>query len=171
MVTGIDNEELLMEVRQGSIYPLDLAALVDLAEYLKVTKTKYEGKSQLAVTKLLCNFLEEKMAERESVEENATFLLDVKSFILRKSPLLEGDGKKVVKLKAAEKKFKEMRESFEALMLEKKAELEKATGEVKWLGGETEKEQKKSGENEKPQVSPQINFQNSLLRCDFKIIG
>ena len=33
-----------------------------------------------------------------------------------------------------------------------------------------EKEQKKSGENKKPQVSPQINFQNSLLRSDFKII-
>ena len=43
MATGIDNEELLMEV-QGSIYPLDLAALVNLAEYLKVTKTKYEEK-------------------------------------------------------------------------------------------------------------------------------
>ena len=37
MATGIDDEELLMEV-QGSIYPLDLAAFVSLAEYLKVTK-------------------------------------------------------------------------------------------------------------------------------------
>ena len=79
MATGIHNEELLMEV-QGSIYPLNLAALVNLAEYLKVTKAKYEGKSRLAVTKLLCNFLEEKMVESESVEENATFFLDVKSF-------------------------------------------------------------------------------------------
>ena len=102
MATGIDNEELLMEV-QGSIYPLDLAASVNLAEYLKVTKTKYEGKSQLAVTKLLCNFLKEKMVENESVEENATFLLDVKSFILGESPPLEGDGKKAVELKAAKK--------------------------------------------------------------------
>ena len=68
----------------GSIYPLDLAALVNLAEYLKVTKSKYEGKSRLALTKLLCNFLEEKMAESESVEAKATFLLGVKSFILGK---------------------------------------------------------------------------------------
>ena len=59
MATGTGNEELLMEV-QGSIYLLDLAASVNLAEYLKVTKTKYEGKSRLAVTKRLCNFLEEK---------------------------------------------------------------------------------------------------------------
>ena len=64
-----------------------------------------------------------------------------------------------------------MRESFEALMLEKKAKLDKAADEVKQLGGMIEKQQKKSGENEKPQVSPQINFQNSLLRHDFKIIG
>ena len=74
---------MLMEV-QGSIYSLDLAALINLAEYLKVTETKYEGISRLAMTKLLCNFLDEKMAESESVEENATFLVDVKSFILRK---------------------------------------------------------------------------------------
>ena len=73
-----------MEV-QGPIYPLDLAALVNLADYLEVTKTKYEGKSRLSVTKILCNFMEEKMAESESVEEHATFLLDVKSFILGKS--------------------------------------------------------------------------------------
>ena len=39
------------------------------------------------------------------------------------------------------------------------------------LGGEIEKQQKKSGENEKPQVSTHINFQNSLLCRDFKIIG
>ena len=68
MAIGTDNEELLMEV-QGSIYPLNLAVLVNLAEYLEVTKTKYEGKSWLAVTKLLCNFLELKMVESESVEE------------------------------------------------------------------------------------------------------
>ena len=119
MAKGIDNEELLMEV-QGSIYPLDLAALVNLGEYLKVTKTKYEGKSRLALTKLLCNFLEEKMVENESVEEKATFLLDVKSFILGESPPLECDGKKAVELKAAKNKLKEMRQSFEALILEKK---------------------------------------------------
>ena len=59
MATGTDNEELLMEV-QVSIFPLNLAALVNLAEYLKVTKTKFEGKSRLAVTKLSCDFLEEK---------------------------------------------------------------------------------------------------------------
>ena len=35
-------------------------------------------------TKILHNFLKEKMVESESVEENATFLLDVKSFILGK---------------------------------------------------------------------------------------
>ena len=63
-----------------------------------------------------------------------------------------------------------MRESFEALMLEK-GKLEKAADEVKQFGGEIEKEQKKSDENEKPQMSPQINFQNSLIRHDFKIIG
>ena len=102
MATGIDNEELLMKV-QGSIYLLDLAALVNLAEYLKVTKTKHEGKSRFTVTKLLCNFLEEKVAESKSVEESATFLLGVKRFILGKSPRLEGDGKKAVELKAAEK--------------------------------------------------------------------
>ena len=73
-------------VVDGGTRPLDLAVLVYLVEYLKVTKTKYEGKSQLSVTKLLCNFLEEKMTESESVEENAIFLLDVKSFILGKSP-------------------------------------------------------------------------------------
>ena len=67
MATGKNNEELLIEV-QGSIYPLDLAALVNLAEYLKVTKIKYKGKSRLSMTKLLCNFLEEKMAESESVD-------------------------------------------------------------------------------------------------------
>ena len=61
-----------MATVQGSIYPLDLAALVNLAEYLKVTKTKYEGKSRLAVTKLLCNFVEEKKMENELVEENTT---------------------------------------------------------------------------------------------------
>ena len=81
MATGLDNEELLTEVH-GSIYPLNLAALVNLAEYLKVTKTKYEVKSRLSMTKLLFTFLEEKMVESESVEENATFLLDAKSFIL-----------------------------------------------------------------------------------------
>ena len=97
-----------MEV-QGSIHPLDLAALVNLAEYLKATKTKYEGESQLAVTKLLCNFLEEKMLGNESVEENATFLLDVKSFILENSPPLEGSGEKAVELKAAEENVKEMK--------------------------------------------------------------
>ena len=42
---------------------------------------------------------------------------------------------------------------------------------MKQLGGEIEKQQKKSGDNEKPQVSPQINFQNSLLHHNFKIIG
>ena len=85
MATSTDNEELLMEV-QGSIYPLDRVASVNLAEYLKVTKTKSEGNSRLSVTKRLCNFLEEKMTESESVEENATSLLDVKSFILGTSP-------------------------------------------------------------------------------------
>ena len=93
MATGIDNEELLMEV-QGSIYPLDFAVLVNLAEYLKVTKTNYEGKSRLAVTKLLFNFLEEKMTENESIEENSTFLLDVKSFYLGKSPHWKAMGRK-----------------------------------------------------------------------------
>ena len=38
---------------------------------------------------------------------------------------------------------------------------------VRWWDRESTK---KSGENEKPQVSPQINFQNSLLHLDFKII-
>ena len=55
------------------------------------------------MTKLFCNFPEETMAESESVEENATFLLDVKRFILGKGPQLEGDGKKAVELEAAEK--------------------------------------------------------------------
>ena len=80
-----------MEV-QGSIYPLDLAALESLAEYLKVTKTKYEGKSRLWKK---CNFVEEKIAENESVEKNATFLLDVKSIILgKKSPHWKAIGRK-----------------------------------------------------------------------------
>ena len=65
MATGTDNnEELSIEV-QGYIYPLDIAGLINFADYLKVTKTRYEEKLWLAVTKLLCNFLEEKMAENK----------------------------------------------------------------------------------------------------------
>ena len=40
------------------------------------------------MTKILHNFLEEEITESESVEENATFLLNVKSFILGKCRLL-----------------------------------------------------------------------------------
>ena len=68
------------------------------------------------MTKLVCDFLEEKMVESKSVEENATFLCE--KFYFGRKPPLEGDGNKAVELKAARKKLKEMRESFEALVLE-----------------------------------------------------
>ena len=74
--------------------PLGLGTSVNLAEYLKVTEAKYEGKSRLAVTKLLCNFLEGKIVESKSVEENATLLLDVKSLFWEKAPRWKTMGRK-----------------------------------------------------------------------------
>ena len=161
-------EEMMIEV-QGSVYPLNMDTLSKLAtDHLKLPAEELKDKSRLAIVKIVCNYMEEKVSKMSS-EESVNFLMDMKSAISGDPPALEGDAKKAMELSNAKKELIQMEESFKALMLEKEKEIEKAMQKISALGGDAAKK----GESKKvaPKTGPQINLTNSVLRRDFRIVG
>ena len=73
-------EEMMIEV-QGSVYPLNMDTLSKLAtDHLKLPAEELKDKSRLAIVKIVCNYMEEKVSKMSS-EESVNFLMDMKSAI------------------------------------------------------------------------------------------
>ena len=97
-------EEMTIEV-QGSAYPLDIDTLSKLAiDHLKLPAKELKDKSRLAIVKVVCNYMEEKVSKL-SPEEPVDFLMDMKSAISVGTPALEGDAKKAMELTSAKYRF------------------------------------------------------------------
>ena len=112
-------EEMMIEV-QGSVCPLDIDTLSKLAtDHLKLPAEELKDKSRLAIVKLVCNYMEEKVSKL-SPEESVNFLMDMKSAISRDLSALEGDAKKAMELTNAEKELIKIEESFKALNVRKR---------------------------------------------------
>ena len=161
-------EEMMIEVR-GSVYPLDIDTLSKLAtDHLKLPAEEFKDKSRLAIVKVVCNYMEEKVSKL-SPEESVNFLMDMKSAISGGPPALEGDTKKAMELTNAKKELIKMEETFKALMLEKEKANENVIEKINALGDDATKQ----GETETaaPKTGPQINLSNSVLRRDFRIVG
>ena len=63
------------------MYPLDIDTLSELAtDHLKLPAEEIKDKSRLAIAKVVCKYMEEKVSKL-SPEESVNFLMDMKSAI------------------------------------------------------------------------------------------